>query len=723
MASFSRREFVKAAAALPALSGTSQSANPKKLAVTTTRGLQPYGTANDRSSFTNIWSDWQTNPFEHQEFPAFHRLTTSLDALYSRCQQPVSTLDDRPVFLQVKILCSGEAGRTLFTLGIKSENLGTWAFSLGACPTQGISFGITGWNLLVNAAAPWEERVPIAGLDHRDWHTFVLKISNAEGPAQVYCDGQHVLDLQQPITAAQRKKNAANQNNRHGSIQQLVPETPGQKDYVFIESRHPGQIIDIDHFKISQEPMATRRRSLPVLLDLDWELNGTQKVEYTLTRFEDQPVLNEADVPDPSDRHSGASAVSVVRDEQGFHMYFMGVNEFSQDIGRTTFGIYRAFSRNGTDWKVDPKTPVLEPGEPGSWDAGCLGQMAVRKEHGRFRMWYGGYAFRLQQGRAGYAESPDGIHWKKPDLGVAQFAGRPGNICFSLQPGPNCNEYQLPLNIVRDEAAPSDRRYVLFLHTQGPHGFIVDVATSPDGLRFVRAPHNARHYAFDTTPRNSTLHGAAVVLHESDYWWAFVGHHEAEDRGYRMRFTGWVVEPEEKENISFGLWNSRRTHLAPNPQSWDRESVNIGSFLEVGNEWWIYYDCEGGVGLAKVGRHRMYGVQLNPETQTGEVTSIGLDPPREGWRPYQLVVNVSGLSKGGRLTAQLVSASDNQPIEGFTTAEAVPIEKDGYDIPLEWTTHRTHLPDLESPLRVRFELTRGLDTPRLHAIYLRKHAS
>jgi hypothetical protein len=87
------------------------------------------------------------------------------------------------------------------------------------------------------------------------------------------------------------------------------------------------------------------------------------------------------------------------------------------------------------------------------------------------------------------------------------------------------------------------------------------------------------------------------------------------------------------------------------------------------------------------------------------------------------MVNVSGLSKGGRLTAQLVSASDEQPIEGFTLAEAVPIEKDGYDIPLEWTTHRTQLPDLENPLRVRFELTRGLDTPRLHAIYLRKQPS
>src|SRR5207237_5575441 len=116
------------------------------------------------------------------------------------------------------------------------------------------------------------------------------------------------------------------------------------------------------------------------------------------------------------------------------------------------------------------------------------------------------------------------------------------NIGFPLQPGFNSNEYELPVDLVLDEQAAPERRYVMFLHTQGPHGFIVDVATSADGKHFVRAPQNARHYAFDKVPRNTTLHGAAVVLHEPNYWWAFVGHHEPEGKGYRMRFTGWVVE-------------------------------------------------------------------------------------------------------------------------------------------------------------------------------------
>ena len=563
----------------------------------------------------------------------------------------------------------------------------------------------------------------MAGLDHRDWHTFVLKIPGARGPAQVYCDGDHAMDLHQPITAAQRSKSDKDQNGRHGSIQQLVPETPGKEDYVFIESRHPNQVIDIDRFEISQEHMTTRRRSLPVLMDLDWELSGTQKVENTLTRFEHNPVLNKTDVPDPSGQNSGGSHVNVMRDEHGFHMFFTGVNEMSAAIGRTTLAIYHAFSRNGTDWKIVPRNPVLTPGESGTWDAGSLGQKVVRKEQGRFRMWYGGYVLRLQQGRAGYAESVDGIHWEKPNLGLIPFQGRTSNICYALEPGLNSNEYQLPVDIVRDEEAPPERRYVMFLHTQGPHGFIVDVATSPDGLKFVRAPHNARHYAFDDVPRNSTLHGAAVVFHEPDYWWAFVGHHEADNKGYRMRFTGWVVEPGETENISFGLWNSKRIHLEPDPRSWDNGNTHITSFLEVGNEWWVYYSCEGNIGQARVGRHRMYAVQLEPGVQTGIVTTIGLELPAGGWSQHQIAVNVSGLSAGSRVVAELLSGPEETPVDGFTLAEAAAIQEDGYDIPLVWNNQGTRLPDTGFPLRVRFELTRGKDTPQLHAVYIREHCS
>ena len=118
---------------------------------------------------------------------------------------------------------------------------------------------------------------------------------------------------------------------------------------------------------------------------------------------------------------------------------------------------------------------------------------------------------RLRQGRAGYAESRDDIHWSRPALGLHKFGGEQTNICFPLQPGLSHNEYQLPVEVVRDDEAPPKRRYVMFLLSQGPHAFIVNVAVSPDGRNFSVAPHNARHYGFDSEPRDSTLHGTPVV--------------------------------------------------------------------------------------------------------------------------------------------------------------------------------------------------------------------
>ena len=385
------------------------------------------------------------------------------------------------------------------------------------------------------------------------------------GPAQLYCDGQKVLSLRQPITDAARERVSAGQYGRHGSIQQLVPETSGDGDYVFIESRHPGQVLNLDSFELDQGPITTTRTSLPVLRDLDWELDGVQLVEATVTRFEKNPVLKSSDIPDPSGE--GADHITVVRDENGFHMYFNAGCEKPSERRRPRHAIYHAFSPDGFEWEVTPKQPVLLPGGPGEWDEGSLGQRGVLKEGGIFRMWYSGYVARQQQGRTGYAESRDGVHWTKPALGQISFAGRPSNVVLAPQPGPYSNEYELAQSVVRADDGPPERRYTLFLHTQGPHGYIVDVATSPDGIRWRREANNARRYGFDESPRRAVLHPAAVGLHEPDCWWIFVGHHVA-DR-VTTRFVGWAVEPEERDNVGFGLWRSNRLHFEDGAQKWE----------------------------------------------------------------------------------------------------------------------------------------------------------
>ena len=47
----------------------------------------------------------------------------------------------RPSTQKIKLLCEAEAGRTLFTLGLKSASHGCWAFSLGASPGRNETFG------------------------------------------------------------------------------------------------------------------------------------------------------------------------------------------------------------------------------------------------------------------------------------------------------------------------------------------------------------------------------------------------------------------------------------------------------------------------------------------------------------------------------------------------------------------------------------------------------
>ena len=515
--------------------------------------------------FRARWTDSPGHAFVHSEEPSFHRLQTSLDTSYSRCQQEVVGLGRGPVVVTIKLLATGGAARPLFTLGFKSRSHGCWGFSLGAA----------GWQTAVNAGDPVGERVDLDGYDHHDWHTWVLRIPDAAGPARLYCDGQFLMELRQQITAAQREALAVSQAALHGSRQLVVPEIDGDGDYLFIESRLPGQILDIDRVEWTQAAMSTSRAFLPVLRDLDWERDGVRKVENTPERHAGNPILRAGDFKSASGEAYSFLHPRVVRDESGFHMFFPGALAGPKDRPKIESAIFHAFSKDGVQWEVTPKEPVLRPGGPGEWDEGVLGQAAVLKENGLFRMWYGGYVPRLSQGRGGFAVSKDGIDWRKPKLGLHSFGARDTNIVVPLHSDIWSDEYELPHCIVRDD----EGRYVLFLHTQGPGGFIVDVATSPDGIHFTRSAHNIRHYGFDHSARGSTLHEAAVVLREPNYWWAFVGHHEQPGglEHYRVRFTGWAVEPEEREHVGFGLWRSERTHLEPVPGSWRASRLTLAA--------------------------------------------------------------------------------------------------------------------------------------------------
>lgn len=87
-----------------------------------------------------------------------------------------------------------------------------------------------------------------------------------------------------------------------------------------------------------------------------------------------------------------------------------------------------------------PENPVVRTGPKGSPDHGhAILYGTVIQTEGKFRMWYLGMSQReVVAGQAPgwwrpmcYAESTDGVHWTKPELGLVEFNGNTrNNICL-----------------------------------------------------------------------------------------------------------------------------------------------------------------------------------------------------------------------------------------------------------------------------------------------------
>ena len=88
-----------------------------------------------------------------------------------------------------------------------------------------------------------------------------------------------------------------------------------------------------------------------------------------------------------------------------------------------------------------PENPILSPGPEGSVDA-VRAQFygSVIRVGQKYRMWYSAISDTTVVGsvsrsaRIAYAESNDGIHWVKPELGLTEFQGNPRNNLVRMPP-------------------------------------------------------------------------------------------------------------------------------------------------------------------------------------------------------------------------------------------------------------------------------------------------
>ncbi len=155
--------------------------------------------------------------------------------------------------------------------------------------------------------------------------------------------------------------------------------------------------------------------------------------------------------------------------------------------------------------------PVVRCGPKGSPDYGhAILYGTVLKQGDKFRMWYLGMIQReLERGQAPgwwrpmcYAESDDGIHWTKPELGLVDLNGnKRNNICLIEGEVPSMTLVNDFLSILIDDADPDpQRRYKAAFIAHMPYDDIrggmsnvgvkesrvgaLITATSADGLRW-----------------------------------------------------------------------------------------------------------------------------------------------------------------------------------------------------------------------------------------------
>jgi predicted GH43/DUF377 family glycosyl hydrolase len=102
----------------------------------------------------------------------------------------------------------------------------------------------------------------------------------------------------------------------------------------------------------------------------------------------------------------GVSDPCVLRIEPYFYLYYTGLDRGS----RQRLGVAR--SSDGVHWDKLRSNPILEPGDPGSFDENGLGEPAVWQSHGFYWMLWTGRD-PAENRRLGLARSTDGVHWSK----------------------------------------------------------------------------------------------------------------------------------------------------------------------------------------------------------------------------------------------------------------------------------------------------------------------
>jgi hypothetical protein len=244
-----------------------------------------------------------------------------------------------------------------------------------------------------------------------------------------------------------------------------------------------------------------------------------------------------------------------------------------------------------------PENPVLLPGAPHQWDSLQVtwpGTVLYDAAEGLFRCWYSGFdAVQTPERwwKPGYAESADGIHWTKPELGQVAYLERPTNQMHL--DWENLNLSTVFLN--PDPAATPSRRFGALCSEwapdAGPGWARKGLTWSPDGVTWTREgeaypaslPGDLQGNAFQDINQLLFCPDAAdpdnrVVGYGQYYQPRWDGH--------LVRNIGWVHGPDVAH-----LKNGEPT-LVLAPEEGIDEELHFASVKRIGETWLMLFESD-----------------------------------------------------------------------------------------------------------------------------------
>lgn len=140
----------------------------------------------------------------------------------------------------------------------------------------------------------------------------------------------------------------------------------------------------------------------------------------------------------------------------------------------------------------EPREIALTHDAP--WEGSGSGYHSVFQDGPLYRMYYKAWHLEVSQGKVNtgthplfcaYAESDDGIHWRKPELGLHEFKGSKANnivMVSGAQDGVNADAGHPAVFKDGNPATAPDARYKALLRSNKPKGLLA--FKSPDGIHW-----------------------------------------------------------------------------------------------------------------------------------------------------------------------------------------------------------------------------------------------